>query len=134
MAYVSISMTEIMNFADKNIEYNKDRIKNIRLINGNQAEITISVGRFFPDMKVVVAFSCFKDEKLYFNIITKGGVKMLMGLMNEMGGKTLNEYIRLEKETVQFDVNKFTTTNLKDVKVRDITMSGEQIYVTIDFK
>lgn len=134
MAYINISMTEAMNFVDKNIEYNRDRIKSIKLVNGNQAEIAVSVGRFFPDMKVVIAFNSYKDEKLYFNIITKGGIKILMGLMNEMGGKTVNEYIRLEKDMVQFDVNKFTTNNLKGVAVRDISMSGEQMYITIDFK
>jgi hypothetical protein len=134
MAYINISMSEAMHFIDKNLEYNRDRIKSIKLVNGNQAEITVSVGKFFPDMKVVVAFNSFKEEKLYFNIITKGGVKILMGLMNELGGKTLNDYIRLEKDIVQIEVNKVVSNNLKDVKIRDITMSGEQMYITIDFK
>ncbi|WP_139903390.1 hypothetical protein [Clostridium thermarum] len=133
MAYLNISLTEAIGFIDKNINYNRDRIKSIKLINGSQTEITVSVGKFFPDMKVVVAFNGYRDGRLYFNIITKGGIKILMGLMNELGGKNLNDYIRLEKDMVQVDVNKFTGDNFKDVKVRDISMSGEQIYVTIDF-
>ncbi|WP_163192401.1 hypothetical protein [Clostridium thermarum] len=133
MAYLNISLTEAIGFIDKNINYNRDRIKSIKLVNGSQTEITVSAGKFFPDMKVVVAFNGYRDGRIYFNIITKGGIKILMGLMNELGGKTLNDYIRLEKDMVQVDVNKFAGDNFRDVKIRDISMSGEQIYVTIDF-
>lgn len=133
MAYINLSLTEALGFIDKNLDYNRERIKNIILINDSQIEITVSVGRFFPDMKVLISYNSYIDGRLYFNIITKGGIKILMGLMNEMGGKKINEFIKLESDRVELDVDKLISNNLKGVKVRDINFTGEQIYVTVDF-
>lgn len=133
MAYINLSVTEALGFIDKNLEYNRDRIRNISLVNDSQIEITVSVGRFFPEMKVLVSYNSYINGKLYFNIVTKGGIKILMGLMNEMGGKKINEYIKLEGDKVEIDVDKLISGSLKGVKVRDINFTGEQIYVTVDF-
>ncbi|NLM34343.1 MAG: hypothetical protein GX206_02805 [Clostridiales bacterium] len=133
MAYINLSLTEVLGFIDKNLEYNRERIKNISLINESQIEITVSLGRIFPDMKVLVSYNSYINGKLYFNVITKGGIKVLMGLMNEMGGKKINEFIKLEGERVEIDIDKLISNNLKGIRVRDISFTGQQIYVTIDF-
>ncbi|NLZ49166.1 MAG: hypothetical protein GX895_10370 [Clostridiales bacterium] len=133
MAYINLSITEVLGFMDNNLEYNRDRIKNISLINDSQIEITVSLGRFFPDMKVLVSYNSYINGKLYFNIITKGGIKVLLGLMNEMGGKKINEFIKLDNDRVEIDVDKLISNSLKGVKVRDINFTGQQIYVTVDF-
>jgi hypothetical protein len=133
MAYINVSLTEVLGFLDKNVEYNRERIKKISFITQGQIETTVSVGRFFPDMKVLVSYHSYIKGKLYFNIITQGGIKILMGLMNEMGGKKINDYIRLENNRVELDVEKAISNSLKGVKVRDINFTGNQIYVTVDF-
>lgn len=133
MAYVNVSMTEILSFVDKNLEYNRDRIKSIKIINENQIELMVSIGPIFPNIKIVASYNKFENGKIYCNIITNGGIKMLMGLANEMGGKNINDYIAFESNRVIFDVNKLLQSNLKDVSVKDLSISGEQIYVTIEF-
>lgn len=132
LAYISITTTEIMNFVDKNVEYNRDRLKNIRIITENHLEITIKVGPFFPDLKVEIVFNRFENGKMHFDIITGGGIKVLMGLFNEMVSKAMSKCIKLEKDKIEFDVNGLLKDNMKDVLVKSITISGEQIYAAID--
>ena len=74
-------------------------------------------------MKVLVSYNSYINGKLYFNVITKGGIKVLMGLMNEMGGKKINEFIKLEGERVEIDIDKLISNNLKGIRVRDISFT-----------
>lgn len=131
MAYITISMSEIMDFIDSNVEYNKDRIKGINVVNQNHLELLISVGPFFPTIKATIVFNRFEEDTIYLNVLTNGGVKMLMGLVNEMGNDTMKRYIKIEKGMVEFYVNKLLEENMKGVKIKAINISGEQIYVTI---
>lgn len=134
MAYINISVPEVMSFADKNLNYDRDRIKSIKLINENQVEIVVSIGRMFPNVKVVLAYSGFREGSMYFNIISNGGIKIVMGLLNEFGNKSFNEYLKLDKTSIEFAINKMLSENLNGVNIRDISIMREQIYVTVDFK
>lgn len=134
MAYINISVSEVLKFADKNLNYDKERIKSIKLINESQIEITVSIGKMFPNMKVTLSYNGFREGKLHFNILTNGGIRILMGLLNEFGSPKLNDYIKLEKAVVEFSISKLLSDNIQGIEIRDINMNGEQIYVTVDFK
>jgi hypothetical protein len=133
MAYINITMNELVTLAEKNAEYDRDRIRRIKVINQNQLELTVNIGAFFPDIRVVLVYSRLEKGKMYFNVLSSGGVKMLMGLMAEMGknNKNNNNFMSLEKNNVVIDINKMLSDNLNGVRVRDVSMTGEQIYITV---
>lgn len=136
MAYINVTMNELVTLAEKNAEYDRDRIRRIKVINQNQLELTVNIGAFFPDIRVVLVYSRLEKGKMYFNVLSSGGVKMLMGLMAEMGknnknNKNNNNFMSLEKNNVVIDINKMLSDNLNGVRVRDVSMTGEQIYITV---
>jgi hypothetical protein len=131
MAYINVTMNELVTLAEKNAEYDRDRIRKINVINQNQLELTVSIGAFFPDIKVVLVYSRLERGRMYFNVLSSGGVKMIMGLMAEMG-KNKDSFMSLEKNNIVIDINKMLSDNLNGVRVKDVSMSGEQIYITVN--
>ncbi|MDP4090061.1 MAG: hypothetical protein Q8930_12425 [Bacillota bacterium] len=134
MAYINVSMSEVMAFVDKNMDYDRERVRSIKLVNQNMVEITVSIGKMFPSMKVVLSFSGFREGKLFCSILTNGGARIVMGLMNEFVSKRLSDYIKLDKNSVEIDINGLLSYNLQGITIRDISLTGEQIYITADFK
>lgn len=131
MAYINISMTEVLAFVNNNIKYDKDRIEKVSIINENQLEMNIKIGPFFPSIRVVLSYNSFRDGKIYLNVITNGGIKMLMGLVNELGGGITKKHITVDKNSVIVNINDMLNEKLKDVHLESISISGEQVYVKI---
>ncbi|OPJ57311.1 hypothetical protein [Clostridium oryzae] len=131
MAYINISMTEVLAFVNNNIKYDKDRIEKVSIINENQLEMNIKIGPFFPSIRVVLSYNSFRDGKIYLNVITNGGIKMLMGLVNEFGGGITKKHITVDKNSVIVNINDMLNEKLKDVHLESISISGEQVYVKI---
>ena len=130
MAYINISMIELVSLLETNGTYNRDRIKSIKIVNQNQIEVLVSIGQFFPDIKIGFVYNYFDNGKLYLNVLSNGGIKMLMGLLNELGNNQKN-FINIDKTRVSIDINGILATKLKDIKIKDMNIVGEQIYITM---
>jgi citrate lyase alpha subunit len=130
MAYVNVSTSELITLIDKNAKYNRDRIKSIKVTNDIQIEITVGVAAFLPDIKVSLRYNKFENGRMYFNIISNGGAKILLTLVSEMAKKG-NKYLTLDKSSIVLEVDKVLFDNLKGMKVKEISTSGEQIYFTL---
>ena len=130
MAYINVSMKEMITLLDKNANYNRDRIKSIRAVNENHIEITVGVAAFLPDIKVTLAFVRFERGNMYFNIISNGGAKVLLTLVTEMAGKS-NKYITLDKNVMIVDTEKALANSIRGMNIKDISISGEQIYFVV---
>lgn len=133
MAYINISMIELVSLLETNGTYNRDRIKSIKIVNQNQIEVLVSIGQFFPDIKIGFVYNYFDNGKLYLNVLSNGGIKMLMGLLNELGNNQKN-FINIDKTRVSIDINGILATKLKDIKIKDMNIVGEQIYITMNIK
>lgn len=131
MAYINISMIELVSLLETNGTYNRDRIKSIKIVNQNQIEVLVSIGQFFPDIKIGFVYNYFDNGKLYLNVLSNGGIKMLMGLLNELGNNQKN-FINIDKTRVSIDINGILATKLKDIKIKDMNIVGEQIYITMN--
>jgi hypothetical protein len=124
-------MIELVSLLETNGTYNRDRIKSIKIVNQNQIEVLVSIGQFFPDIKIGFVYNYFDNGKLYLNVISNGGIKMLMGLLNELGNNPKN-FINIDKTRVSVDINGILATKLKGVKIKDMNIVGEQIYITMN--
>lgn len=131
MAYVNVTMSELINLIKMNEGYDQSRVKDIRLVNGSSIQLTISVGQFFPDIKVVLVFSKFESGRMYFNLQSGGAIKMVMGLINEFANKDGNNYLSIQGNFVIVDMNKIITNNMKGLQIKDMSLTGEQIYITM---
>lgn len=56
---------------------------------------------------------------------------MLMGLISEMGGKSQKSLMSIEGNNIIFDIDRALGNSLQGMRVKDVNMSGEQIYLTI---
>lgn len=131
MAYINISMEEFVSFIRKNAEYDRERIRDIRVINKNQVQLVISIGQFFPDMKLELGFNRYEKGKLYFNLLSSGASRILIGLMNEMNKNNPNNFFRISGQNVIIDVDEILSENLQGVVLKDMNVTGNQIYITI---
>lgn len=131
MAYINISMEEFVSFVKKNANYDRERIRDIRVINKNQIQLVISIGQFFPDMKLEIGFSRFERGRLYFNLLSGGASKIIVGLMNEMNKNNPDSFFRLSGQNIIIDIDDLIAQNLQGVTIRDMNITGNQIYITI---
>jgi hypothetical protein len=127
-------MKEFVSLIEKNANYNRERIRTIKTVNENQLEIYVEIAPFLPQAKATLVYNRFERGKMYFNILSSGGIKMLMGIFTEMGGTTNNEFIRFDKNNIVIEINKLLSDKFKGIHVKDMNLAGEQIYFTIDIK
>jgi hypothetical protein len=132
MAYVNISMDELITLVEKNGNFNRERIKSIKMVNGHQLEITVGVAVFLPDIKILLLYNRFQNGRMYFNIVSSGGAKMLMSLLSEMGNNS--GFLIFEKNSIAVDINKMISSNINGIHVKDVSMTREQIYLTLSIK
>jgi hypothetical protein len=131
MAYINISMEEFVSFIRKNADYDRERIRDIRVINKNQVQLIISIGQFFPEMKLELGFNRYEKGKLYFNMLSSGASKILVGLMNEMNKNNPDNLFRVSGQNIVIDIDDILTQNLQGVTLKDMNITGSQIYITI---
>jgi hypothetical protein len=134
MAYINISMGEFARLIDKNVEYDRERIKSIDVMNENQVVLTVSIGPFFPDMKVALAFNRFEKGKAYFNVLSGGAIKMIIGLLNEINTANDKNVIRVKDNNLVMDINEVICESLKGTRVKNMSVSGDQIYITLSIE
>jgi hypothetical protein len=128
MAYVNISMGELVYIIKQNME-DTERIKDIRVINDCVVELVVSIGPFFPEIKVGLTYNRFSEGRLYLNVLSSGSVKIIMGLMNELYKGPNKDVIKFSGQNIIVDVNKVVLESVQGVAVKNINMTGNQIYI-----
>jgi hypothetical protein len=131
MAYINISMEEFVSFVRKNADYDRERIRDIRVINKNQVQLIISIGQFFPEMKLELGFNRYEKGRLYFNLLSGGASKILVGLMNEMNKNNPDNFFRVNGQNIIIDMDELLSKNLQGVDLKDMSVTGNQIYITL---
>ena len=130
MAYINITMQELVSLFKQNGNYNTERIKEISVISKTQLQLTVNIGQFFPNIYIGLIFNRFEKGKIIFNVMTTGGIKMIMGLINEMSRNIPNNCISIEGKNLVFDINKQLLISMKGVIIKDMNVAEDQIYIT----
>ena len=130
MAYINITMQELVSLFKQNGNYNTERIKEISVISKTQLQLTVNIGQFFPNINIGLIFNRFEKGKIIFNVMTTGGIKMIMGLINEMSRNIPNNCISIEGKNLVFDINKQLLISMKGVIIKDMNVAEDQIYIT----
>lgn len=131
MAYINVSMEEFVSFVRKNADYDRERIRDIRVINKNEVQLIISIGQFFPEMKLELGFNRYEKGKLYFNLLSGGASKIVVGLMNEMNKNNPDNFFRLSGQNIVIDIDDLIARNLQGVTLKEMSVTGNQIYITV---
>ncbi|MDP4144273.1 MAG: hypothetical protein Q8936_07285 [Bacillota bacterium] len=135
MAQINISMREFVILVEKNADYDRQRIRNINVINKNQLELTIGISQFLPSAKVLLVFRKYEKGKMYFNLISGDGVKILMSLAKELISKQEEEnYFNIDKNRVVININKLLSDNLKGINIKDVSINEDQVYLSVNIR
>lgn len=130
MARLNISMGEVLTLIEKNVDYDKKKIRKLQVVNDNQIEITVGISSFLPGIKVILMYNKYEDGKIYFNLNSNDTIiNMFMGFMKKTDSKSL---VYVLNKRVIVEINKLLLNKFSGVKISNLNINGEQIYVTLE--
>lgn len=130
MARLDISISEVLTLIEKNADYDKKRVRKLKVVNDNQIEITVGISSFLPGIKVILIYNKFKNGKLYFNLNSNDTIiNMFMSFIKKTDSENL---IYVRNKRVIVEINRLLLEKFSGIKILDLNVTGEQIYITLD--
>lgn len=130
MARLNISIGEVLTLIEKNADYDKKRVKKLKVVNDNQIEITVGISSFLPGIKVILIYNKFKNGKLYFNLNSNDTIiNMFMSFIKKTDSEN---FIYVRNKRVIVEINRLLLDKFSGIKILDLNVTGEEIYITLD--
>lgn len=130
MARLNISISEVLTLIEKNAHYDKKKVRKLQVVNDNQIEITVGISSFLPGIKVILIYNKFKDGKLYFSLNSNDTItNMFMGFIKKTDSENI---IYVRNKRVVVEINRLLLDKFSGVKIADLNITGEKIYITLD--
>lgn len=130
MARLDISISEVLTLIEKNADYDKKRVKKLKVVNDNQIEITVGISSFLPGIKVILIYNKFKNGKLYFNLNSNDTIiNMFMSFIKKTDSEN---FIYVRNKRVIVEINRLLLDKFSGIKILDLNVTGEEIYITLD--